>query len=399
MGTTLTGTTPQDTYDSLIKVTDNGPLSGTLKALSDGLGNDSTLSLSTTAASIAGTLSVTGNATFDTTTLFVDAANDRVGVGTITPSEKLQIQGNVVVNKDSTSANFVSKTFTTGHAVANRGGSVLFGMDDSTATGMKITTSAATNPSFNKQEIEFITHEGGGSVGTRLFINSTGNVGIGTSAPLERLVVSGGALQVTGALSSLDRASSSIMDFSGGNTRIFSIGANSATHGNILFETSTTTTNLERASITSDGYFRLLTNSSGIQFNGDTAAANALDDYEEGTWTPSLGGDATYLAQSGSYTKIGRVVNFKALVYVNLIGTGSTTTISGLPFVNAAGGGAVCSVPHYSGLATSVSSVNGNVSSTSISVNSNVGNATTNQTLNAIFQNSTYMEIAGTYNV
>ena len=63
MGTTLTGTTPQDTYDSLIKVTDNGPLSGTLKALSDGLGNDSTLSLSTTAASIAGTLAVTGTTT------------------------------------------------------------------------------------------------------------------------------------------------------------------------------------------------------------------------------------------------------------------------------------------------------------------------------------------------
>ena len=65
MGTTLTGTTPQDTYDSLIKVTDNGPLSGTLKALSDGLGNDSTLSLSTTAASIAGTLDVSGTTTLD----------------------------------------------------------------------------------------------------------------------------------------------------------------------------------------------------------------------------------------------------------------------------------------------------------------------------------------------
>jgi hypothetical protein len=49
MGTTLTGTTPQDTYDSLIKVTDNGPLSGTAKYLSDGLGNDSVLALSTTA--------------------------------------------------------------------------------------------------------------------------------------------------------------------------------------------------------------------------------------------------------------------------------------------------------------------------------------------------------------
>ena len=26
--------------------------------------------------------------------------------------------------------------------------------------------------------------------------------------------------------------------------------------------------------------------SGGIAFNGDTAAANGLDDYEEGTWTP-----------------------------------------------------------------------------------------------------------------
>jgi hypothetical protein len=52
MGTTLTGTTPATTYDSLIKVTDNGPLSGTAKYLSDGLGNDSALAVSTTAVGI-----------------------------------------------------------------------------------------------------------------------------------------------------------------------------------------------------------------------------------------------------------------------------------------------------------------------------------------------------------
>jgi hypothetical protein len=55
MGTTLTGTTPQDTYDSLIKVTDNGPLSGTAKYLSDGLGNDSVLALSTAAVGVGTT--------------------------------------------------------------------------------------------------------------------------------------------------------------------------------------------------------------------------------------------------------------------------------------------------------------------------------------------------------
>ena len=47
----------------------------------------------TGAATIGTTLAVTGNATFDTTTLFVDSANNRVGVGTITPSVDLDVNG------------------------------------------------------------------------------------------------------------------------------------------------------------------------------------------------------------------------------------------------------------------------------------------------------------------
>ena len=35
------------------------------------------------------------------------------------------------------------------------------------------------------------------------------------------------------------------------------------------------------------GTRRVSIDSHGLKFNGDTAAANALDDYEEGTWTPS----------------------------------------------------------------------------------------------------------------
>ena len=48
----------------------------------------------------------------------------------------------------------------------------------------------------------------------------------------------------------------------------------------------------------------------GITFNGDTATANALDDYEEGTWTPALTGPSSvaYSSQIGNYTKIGRMV-------------------------------------------------------------------------------------------
>jgi len=77
---------------------------------------------------------------------------------------------------------------------------------------------------------------------------------------------------------------------------------------------------------------------SGLLFNGDTAAANALDDYETGTFTPTIVGTATtgtgtYSDQSGHYTKIGNVVNF--WIYVGTTahtGTGYER-IHGLPFV------------------------------------------------------------------
>jgi hypothetical protein len=48
-----------------------------------------------------------------------------------------------------------------------------------------------------------------------------------------------------------------------------------------------------------------------------------------------LGGTTTYNVQSGNYTKIGRLVNIRCNIEVNLIGTGSTFQISGLPFTTA----------------------------------------------------------------
>jgi hypothetical protein len=78
----------------------------------------------------------------------------------------------------------------------------------------------------------------------------------------------------------------------------------------------------------------------GIQFNGDTAAANALDDYEEGTWTPTIAGGtvagtASYTTQLGRYTKIGNRVLFNIYInYSSFTGTGSP--LVSLPFAIAA---------------------------------------------------------------
>jgi len=76
----------------------------------------------------------------------------------------------------------------------------------------------------------------------------------------------------------------------------------------------------------------------GITFNGDTAAANALDDYEEGTWTPSInsygtGPTVTYTSQVGTYTKIGNLVTVRAAIGISTYtaGTGNAR-VEGLPF-------------------------------------------------------------------
>ena len=84
--------------------------------------------------------------------------------------------------------------------------------------------------------------------------------------------------------------------------------------------------------------------STGILFGTDTAAANTLDDYEEGTWTPVffdiLGGTLScgYSQQSGNYTKVGNTVTCTAVIICSSVtGTASAVGVSGLPFANFSG--------------------------------------------------------------
>jgi hypothetical protein len=148
-------------------------------------------------------------------------------------------------------------------------------------------------------------------------ITSGGNVGIGTTDPTNRLHLTGNS-----ATPSL-RLGSTSAGFH------WDIGRENAVTGDFVFnQTSAGGTAAERLRITQNG----------ITFNGDTAAANALDDYEEGTFTPSIafGGASvgiTYFDRIGNYTKIGRQVT--CTIYLALTSKGSSTgnaQITGLPF-------------------------------------------------------------------
>ncbi len=87
-----------------------------------------------------------------------------------------------------------------------------------------------------------------------------------------------------------------------------------------------------------DGSQKLYVSAHGLAFNGDTASANSLDDYEEGTWTPDLqfgtsNSGITYSSRAGRYTKIGDVVHVMFRCY--LTSKGSSTghaRLTGFPY-------------------------------------------------------------------
>ena len=92
----------------------------------------------------------------------------------------------------------------------------------------------------------------------------------------------------------------------------------------------------------------------GLCFGSDTAAVNALDDYEEGSFTPTFDtsissgtiGSITYSMQAGHYTKIGDLVYVEGVLRANVTNNGTGTwDIAGLPFTcsNASGNAAILS--------------------------------------------------------
>tara|TARA_R110001606_G_C15032627_1_gene611230 strand:- start:59 stop:610 length:552 start_codon:yes stop_codon:yes gene_type:complete len=105
------------------------------------------------------------------------------------------------------------------------------------------------------------------------------------------------------------------------------------------------TASQDRMQIEHDGTVRIKTGSVLVEtvgegiYLGGTALANKLDDYEEGTWTPSVSGSGfsgttTYVSgRGGTYTKIGNQVTcwFSVLNFTQASASGDFK-ISGLPF-------------------------------------------------------------------
>lgn len=106
-----------------------------------------------------------------------------------------------------------------------------------------------------------------------------------------------------------------------------------------------------------DGNLIIGTAGKGIDFSANPNPAGMtselLNDYEEGTFTPTIAGSGTsgtgtYTTQIGRYTKVGRTVSFQiTLAWTNLTGATGILVINGLPFTSA----------NVTGLATAVTTI------------------------------------------
>jgi hypothetical protein len=160
-------------------------------------------------------------------------------------------------------------------------------------------------------------------------------------------------------------------------------GATGTTSTNLVFSTSPTlvTPTLGASLATS------------IKFGSGTVLA----DYEEGTWTPNVGGTATYYAQVGKYTRIGNIVRISGVVVINVLGTGSATTIFGLPIVaNPPGPTDFIGFSNFSGLALTVTYIAGSAGGSQIDIRSLLV-AGTGVASNNVLGNGTRVDFAGTY--
>ena len=210
-----------------------------------------------------------------------------IGVGTQSPIGTLDVyDGSFVLSKPNSSGNERNWRFLNNNVAAGN-------------LGLQVSTAA-----------------GGSTFSNVIEIISNGRVGIGDTNPQSKLAVSDGGSTADPVI---------MAHVANSNGGFLGFGLYSTINSAYTFKVS------------NNGR---VTAKEGIIFGTDTAAANVLDDYEEGTWTPEFD-DAyytspgtTYNSRAGSYIKIGRMV--LARFHVNFAGCSNSNAgpfiSAGLPF-------------------------------------------------------------------
>jgi hypothetical protein len=288
--------------------------------------------------------------TVDTNTLHVDSTNNRVGVGTISPENPIEIEttnklgGTFTGTTDGEGLRVTQTNYTSGNYI-----SLVEAPFDDSQTAANVRIGAMFDGGGSHLAFGTSNSYGSGITNTAMFIDQVGNVGVGTTSPVGHGGFSSGrVVEVKNSENANTAADNSTISITSSNRHAglsLESGANRNgyiqfgdpddddvggityvhTNNDMLFKTAAT----ERLRILGGG---------GLTFNGDTATANALDDYEEGTFSPTLGASSSnptiaYSQRQGRYVKVGNIVHFAVHILCGSFSGGSgPLQIQNLPF-------------------------------------------------------------------
>ena len=300
-------------------------------------------------------IAISGDLTVDTNTLYVDSTNNNVGIGTTSPAQELDVNGQV---------RGVDRYYFK-RASDNYSLSALARWDGS--TGSPLTGTAGIHTVVGSEEASGSVIFAPANV-EKMRLDASGNLLVGKTttafgtqgARIDN--AGGGYFTANGGISmQLNRLNSDgeILRFYKDGTTVGSIG--SVVGARLRVDSNSTAgylgiagtdryywNNTEFGATTDNAYnlgyptqrFKDLYLSGGVYLGG-TGAANYLDDYEEGTWTPGVyyvgnGVSATMTNAEGAYTKIGRLVNVVGMFIISSTNSGSgVAQLNNLPFTVA----------------------------------------------------------------
>jgi len=288
--------------------------------------------------------------------LVIDSSGN-VGIGTSSPSAKLEVEsasgaGNTNLFRLIRDGGYGDTTFNqwyTNGAGTPSGGNptALYGLNMGLVVGSanngKVAVRLESQGGSNTIDDSIVFRTANSD---KVFIKSSGNVGIGTSSP-------------AGTIEASDTNARIFITSDSSNNSILTL-RNSSYYWNLNLDGSQGYLSFyngsERMTIDSSGDVEINTGNlvigtsgKGIDFSATSGSGTSelLDDYEEGTFTPQVyynnGSDQSftftpgggYTAQTGVYTKIGDTVLVRIRIKTNGLSGGSSSDevrISGLPF-------------------------------------------------------------------
>jgi len=304
-------------------------------------------------------------------TPFVVSSTGVVGIGTTTP-DNVTSAGIALVSSNGyypqliqrnttndSNASYLGLEKNRAGAIVQNGdilGNIVFrGYDGASyLQGAAIYARVSATPGTNDMPTDLLfgtTPDGAGGITERMALTGSGNLGLGvTPAPWASFKAfdigyAGNGLHATGQ-NDLNIASNVYYNagykYAGSaranllemyNGEFYFKTAGSGTAGNAITFTDSLAVGLGKTLALEGATSQ---SGTGITFPATQSAssnANTLDDYEEGTWTPTITNASSYVMQVGRYVKIGKLVYINADIVCSFTNTGTTVQkIGGLPF-------------------------------------------------------------------